>query len=119
MVTKKTTWSNKNSPKSRVSKKETVSEVITEKKLSNDSTPSVTVFTKTTTPKVVVQSEDTNCYTPYVHHSQTYRIFKSVCLIVLWIIILMTFFLNLKIYQIINESSYWQWQTNCEYNPQF
>lgn len=119
MVTKKVAWSNKNSPKSKVSKKETISEVITEKKLSNDSTPSVTVFTKTTAPKLVVQSEDANCCTSYVHHSQTYRIFKSVCLIVLWIIILMTFFLNLKIYQMINESPYWKWQMNCEYNRQF
>ncbi len=114
MVTKKTTWSNKNSPKFRVSKKETVSEVVTEKKLSNDSTPSVTVFTKTTTPKVVVQSEDANCCAPYVHHSQTYRIFKSICLIVLWIIILITFFLNLKIYHTINKLSNWIWLVNCD-----
>jgi hypothetical protein len=70
----------------------------------------VSVFTKTTSPKLIIQSDEINhC----VSHAQTYRIFKSVCLIVLGIIILMTFFLNLKIYYTINQLSNGLWLTNC------
>jgi hypothetical protein len=105
MVKAKTPWKLKGKEVSkRSSKKETVSEVVTEKKISNDSNVGVSVFTKTTTPKVVIQSEkmdNTGIYQNVCKH----RIIKSACLIIMGIIILMTFFLALKTYNSVNELS--------------
>jgi len=107
MVTSKSTWKVQKSTKSKVSpkkttKKETISEVVVEKNVSNNSDTWVSVFTKTTNPKVVIQSDkiDTldNCQKIHKH-----QILKSVCLIVMGIIILMTFFLSLKTYNTVNE----------------
>lgn len=105
MVKAKTPWKLKEKEVSkRSSKKETVSDVVTEKKISNDSNVGVSVFTKTTTPKVVIQSEkmdNTGIYQNVCKH----RIIKSACLIIMGIIILMTFFLALKTYNSVNELS--------------
>ena len=101
MVTTKTTWKTTKVSKAKVSKKGTVSDVV-EKKISANPDTSVSVFTKTTNPKVVVQSEKINT----LHNIQNIhkdRILKSICLIVMGIIILMTFFLSLKTYQTVNE----------------
>lgn len=101
MVITKTTWKTTKSTKTKVSKKGTVSDVV-EKKVSNNPDTSVSVFTKTTNPKVVVQSEKID--TPQViQNIHRHRILKSVCLIVMGIIVLMTFFLSLKTYQTVNE----------------
>lgn len=103
MIATKTTWKTKKSQVSRKgSKKESVSEVVIEKKTSNDSDVGVSVFTKTTTPKVVIQSE--NVSTPQIIQSiNRHRILKSACLIVMGIIVLMTFFLSLKTYNVVSE----------------
>ena len=105
MVKAKTPWKLKgNEVSKRSSKKETVSEVVTEKKISNDSNVGVSVFTKTTTPKVVIQSEKMDNAGIYQNICK-HRIMKSACLIIMGIIILMTFFLALKTYNSVNELS--------------
>lgn len=106
MVKAKTPWKLKGKEVSkRSSKKETVSEVVTEKKISNDSNVvGVSVFTKTTTPKVVIQSEKMDNAGIYQNVCK-HRIIKSACLIIMGIIILMTFFLALKTYNSVNELS--------------
>lgn len=105
MVEAKTPWKLKGKEVSkRSSKKETVSEVVTEKKISNDSNVGVSVFTKTTTPKVVIQSEKMDNADIYQNVCK-HRIIKSACLIIMGIIILMTFFLALKTYNSVNELS--------------
>ena len=106
MVKAKTPWKLEGKEVSkRSSKKETVSEVVTEKKISNDSNVvGVSVFTKTTTPKVVIQSEKMDNAGIYQNVCK-HRIIKSACLIIMGIIILMTFFLALKTYNSVNELS--------------
>ena len=105
MVTTKATWKTKKSQVSRKdSKKESVSEVVIEKRMSSDSDIDVSVFTKTTTPKVVVQSEKMDCTSIYQNICE-HRILKSACLIIMGVVILMTFFLSLKTYNTVNELS--------------
>ena len=105
MVKAKTPWKLKGREVTkRSSKKETVSEGVTEKKISNDSNVGVSVFTKTTTPKVVIQSEKMDNAGIYQNVCK-HRIIKSACLIIMGIIILMTFFLALKTYNSVNELS--------------
>ena len=103
MIVANTTWKTKKNQVSRKdSKKESVSEVTIERKTSNNSDSDVSVFTRTTAPKVIVQSEKID--TPHIiQNIQRHRIIKSVCLIVIGIIILMTFFLSLKTYNNVNE----------------
>lgn len=102
MIVTKTTWKTKKNQVSRKdSKKESVSEVTIERKTSNNSDSDVSVFTRTTTPKVVIQSEKID--TPQIQNIHKHRIIKSICLIVIGIIILMTFFLSLKTYNNVNE----------------
>ena len=106
MTTKKTTKKTKENSENRISKKENISEVIVEKKISNDTDTNVSVFTKTTNPKVVIKSEKVD-NTTFSQDQNTYRhrFLKSFCLIIMGIIILMTFFLTLKTYNTINELS--------------
>ena len=86
----------------KVSKKEAVSEVVTEKKISNHNDTDVSVFTKMTTPKVVIQSEEID--SPIITQNICrHSILKFTCLIIMGIIILMTFFLSLKTYNSVNE----------------
>ena len=103
MATTKTTWKTKSNQVSRRnSRKDSVSEVVIEKKISDDSEAGVSVFTKTTTPKVVIQSEEMR--DPEVYQNvKRHNALKSICLIVMSIIILMTFFLCLKTYNDVNE----------------
>lgn len=88
------------------SRKETVSDVVVEKKTSENSETGVSVFTKTTNPKIVVQSE--NLENSKVCQNQNIcscRFLKFVCLMIMSIIVLMTFFLALRTYNIVNELS--------------
>ena len=103
MATTKTTWKTKSNQVSRRnSKKDFVSEVVLEKKVSDNSESGVSVFTKTTTPKVIIQSEKMD--EPEVYQNvKRHNAIKSICLIVMGIIILMTFFLCLKTYNDVNE----------------
>ena len=83
--------------------KGTVSEVDVEREVSNNSETGVSVFTKTTSPKVILHSEKLNIAKTNQKNLRMCRLLKSVCLIVLGIVILMTFFLSLKTYHAVNE----------------
>lgn len=105
MVIAKTTSKSQKSSKTRSPKKDSlngvVSDVVVEKKVAGSSDANVSVFTKTTRPNIVINSEDvTVCRGQNIHK---HKILKSVCLIVMGIIILMTFFLSLKTYNTVNE----------------
>lgn len=105
MATTKTTWKTKNNQVSRRnSKKESVSEVVVEKKISDNSDANVSVFTKTTSPKVVVQAEKMENF-EFNQNIYRHKILLSACLVTMGIIILMTFFLALKTYNNVNELS--------------
>ena len=101
MVTeKKTSWKTSKITKNKISKKDSDFEIVTEK--NNNPDAKVSVFTKTTNPKVIIQSDklassETN---KNIHR---HRILKSIYLIVMGIIVLITFFLSLKTYNIVNE----------------
>jgi hypothetical protein len=104
VITKTTSKSQKNS-RAKAQKKDSlsgvVSDVVVEKKASNNSDTNVSVFTKTTNPNIVINSENvTDCIKQNIHK---HKILKSVCLIVMGIIVLMTFFLSLKTYNTVNE----------------
>jgi hypothetical protein len=105
MVIAKTASKSQKNSRTKASKKDSlngvVSDVAVEKRVSNDSDANVSVFTKTTNPNVVINSEDVAAYRKQRFHK--HRILKSVCLIVMGIIILMTFFLSLKTYNAVNE----------------
>ena len=99
MIATDTTWKSK---RRHGSKEESVSDVAIEKKASNNLDNNVSVFTKTTAPKVIIQSEKIDA-TQTIQNMHRHRALKSICLIVLGIIILMTFFLTLKTYNSVNE----------------
>ena len=107
MVTAKTVSKLQKNPRVKASGKNslngTISEVEVEKKVSrNTDTTDVSVFTKTTNPKVVIQSDKLNI-ARINQNINMYGILKSICLIVLGIVILITFFLSLKTYNTVNE----------------
>lgn len=62
----------------------------------------VSVITKTTNPRVVVQRESTNDMKNWLDYRR-HNLIKFVCLIVMCVIILITFFLSLKTYNIVNS----------------
>lgn len=107
MVTK-TSWKTKKSLKSKVStwnsEKNNVSEVVVEKNRDEHLETGVSVFTKTTNPRVVIQSEQVNDTSFFKNQNVCgHRFLKSVCLIILAIVLLMVFFLTLKTYNTVNE----------------
>lgn len=104
MATTKTGWKTKKSSVSKASKREAVSGVVAKKNVSSCHDSDVSVFTKTTGPKVVVQSENVQSSDMCTSQNiRKHRILKSVFMIVMGIIILMTFFLSLKTYNAVNE----------------
>ena len=110
MVTEKAVSKSKKTSRTKVStknsRKEAVSDVVVKKKVSNNSEMGVSVFTKTTNPKVVVQSENLDTTKAFQNQNICWRRFlKSTWMIVMSIIVLMTFFLALKMYSIVSELS--------------
>lgn len=102
------TWKTRKVSKSSVpvwnSKKENVSQVVIEKNETDNLGTGVSVFTKTTNPKVVVQSEKVNDSVCLNNQNICkHRFLKSVCMVILAIILLMMFFLTLKTYHTVNE----------------
>lgn len=77
-----------------------------EKKIEDSSETNVSVFTKTTNPKVIIKSEklENNSTSPQ-RNSNTITLLKFLCFSIMCIIILMTFFLSLKTYNMVNELS--------------
>jgi hypothetical protein len=91
----------------RISKKgDKVLEVSAEKESSN-----VSVITKTTTPKIVVQSENVSNDCCFLNKTDDKNvILRFICLLIMCIILLMTFFLSLRTYNTVNElSNYIHW----------
>lgn len=107
MVAIKTASKSQKSPRiktpSKSSLKGTVSGVEVEREVSNNSGAGVSVFTKTTSPKIILHSEKLNIAKTNQKNIRMCRLLKSLCLIILGIIILMTFFLSLKTYHAVNE----------------
>lgn len=83
-------------------KKKSSSAVVVEKSSwTNES--SVSVITKTTNPKVMIQSEhicDTNCQ---CYQDSKHGFLRCAWLVVMCVIILITFFLSLKTYNIVGS----------------
>ena len=105
MVTTRATSKSQKNTKSKILKKdslnESISNVVIQKKVSNNPDANVSVFTKTTNPNIIINSEDVAVWRKQNFHK--HRIIKSVCLLVMCVIILMTFFLSLKTYNTVNE----------------
>ena len=73
-----------------------------EKKIKTSPETNVSVFTKTTNPKIIIKSEifkNNNS----LKKVNTHAILKFLCLSIICIIILITFFLSLKTYNMIHE----------------
>lgn len=106
-------WTQKKLQKSSLSKKRQkeviASDVVEEKKINNSSESNISVLTKTTNPKVIINSENfkDNCNNLPHHNRKKHKLLKSICFMIICIIILMTFFLSLKTYNIVNELSYY------------
>ena len=64
---------------------------------------SVSVFRKTTSPKVIIESDEINSCT--CKSRNTHKVLGVLCFMVICLIILMTFFLSLKTYNMVNEMS--------------
>ena len=79
----------------------------TSKKATDSSDANVSVFTRTTNPKVIIQSESIGdmCSTIWTSNCHRHKLLKFLCLIIMCSIILITFFLSLKTYNIVHELS--------------
>ena len=110
-IEKKVKSTSKKQWKSVISKKtqKTVWTVndINEKEQFDSSDDSVSVFTKTTNPKVIIKSEDirNNWNFTQEESRNKHRLLKFLCVIIICLIILMTFFLSLKTYNAVNKLS--------------
>jgi len=95
---------------SKKSQKEVIaSDIIEEKRINNSSEHSISVLTKTTKPKVIINSEDfkNSSENLSMHNPKNHKLLKTVCFMIVCIIILITFFLSLKTYNTVNELSYY------------
>lgn len=77
----------------------------TSKQVISSSDTSVSVFTKTTNPKVIVKSENIRDEYHWKGSRNKHKILKFLCLIIMCLIILITFFLSLKTYNTVSELS--------------
>lgn len=105
-------WAKEKLRKNPISKKKekevSTPSVVEWKKFNNSSETNVSVFTKTTNPKIIVKSENVkNDYDISYQNWNKHKLLKFICGMILCIIILMTFFLSLRTYNIINELSYY------------
>ena len=73
----------------------------------NSPDDSVSVFTRTTNPKVIIKSENIidNWNISWRESKNKHRLLKFLCVIIMCLIILMTFFLSLRTYNTVNELS--------------
>ncbi len=104
-------WAQKMKQKNSISKKKQkeviASEIVEEKKINNSSESNISVLTKTTNPKVVINSEDFKNCDENLTIQKKNKLLKTVCFMIICIIILMTFFISLKTYNMVNELSYY------------
>ena len=104
-------WAQKMKQKNSISKKKQkemiASEIVEEKKINNSPESNISVLTKTTNPKVVINSEDFKNCDENLTIQKKHKLLKTVCFMIICIIILMTFFISLKTYNMVNELSYY------------
>jgi len=77
----------------------------TSKKMIDSSNTSVSVFTKTINPKLVIESENIEAEHYLKWKRDKHKLLKFLCLIVMCVIILITFFLSLNTYNMVHELS--------------
>lgn len=97
-------WNSSSATEQKISKTWTT---ITENKIQDNSYSTVSVFTKTSNPKVIIRSEKINDNWDSFQWKDLnkHKLIKFTCIIIILLIILMTFFLSLKTYNMINELS--------------
>ena len=104
-------WAQKMKQKNSISKKKQkemiASEIVEEKKINNSPESNISVLTKTTNPKIVINSEDFKNCDENLTIQKKHKLLKTVCFMIICIIILMTFFISLKTYNMVNELSYY------------
>lgn len=73
------------------------------KKVIDSPDASVSVFTKTTNPKVIIESEHIKeeCHCRW--NRNKHKLLKFLCMMIMCIIVLITFFLSLKTYNTVSE----------------
>lgn len=100
----KKSWKNLNPKKKQ---EVLVSSATSEKKVPDSSESNVSVFTKTTSPKVIIKSESLKHDYNYslCQNRDKHRLLQLVCFMIMCVIILMTFFLSLKTYNVVKELS--------------
>ncbi len=79
---------------------------VVEKDLSNPSESNVSIITKTTNPKVIIQSEELHNDSIDNLSNQCLlknQILRFVCMVIMCMVILATFFLSLRTYNTLNE----------------
>lgn len=104
-------WTQKMRQKNSISKKKQkeviASDIVEEKKINNSAEPNISVLTKTTNPKVIINSEDFKNNCENLQNRKRHKLLKTVCFMIICIIILMTFFISLRTYNMVNELSYY------------
>lgn len=108
---KKSNWSSKKTRINNNTKKQEIwsDKIKTKETMTNTSESDVSVFTKTTKPNLVIKSEKirnnyNNCNS-CCQKQKIHKILYFICMIIICIIILMTFFLTLKTYNAVEELS--------------
>lgn len=86
----------------KIVKKDWTSNLTTQENTERSNEEDFSVITKSTRPKVIIQSEniENNCS---IYHN--HKMIKFIFLIVISCIILITFFLSIKTYNMVNELS--------------
>ena len=85
----------------KVAKKTSFSELSIQKKVNNPNESDFSVITKTTKPKVIIQSENFGNDNVFHCNSNNHKFIKYILKVVMCIIILITFFLSLKTYDMV------------------
>lgn len=92
----------KNSNTSRKEREPQNSNIVLEKTVSWSTESNISVITKKRSPKVIIQSESIEHRDESVCGDTKHQLLKFICLIVICIIILITFFISLKTYNMVN-----------------
>ena len=104
-IDKKAKSTIKNEWKSKTQKAIRMSNKFDDEKSTNSSNTNVSVFTRTTNPKVIIESENVNWSFEWKEHHGKHKLLKFICMMIMCLIILMTFFLSLKTYNMVHNLS--------------
>ena len=100
MVEKST---NKKTINTKTNTRKTNTKISIKKNTSNSLENNVSVITKTTKPQVIIQSEKIEKNVDKYIWTNKHKLIKFCCMIILCIIILITFFLTLKVYNMLSD----------------